>query len=54
LVRSAMVQERDVENKIKTLIGAIQPLAILFVGRMGSFIVLAMWLPIFQINTIVQ
>ncbi len=54
LVRSALVQEKDVENKIKTLIGAIQPLAILFVGLMVLFIVLAMLLPIFQINTIIQ
>ncbi len=54
LVRAAVVQEKDVENKIKTLIGAIQPLAILFVGLMVLFIVLAMLLPIFQINTIIQ
>ena len=54
LVRSAVVQEKDVENKLKTLIGAIQPLAILFVGLMVLFIVLAMLLPIFQINTIIQ
>ncbi len=54
LVRAALVQEKDVENKLKTLIGAIQPLAILFVGLMVLFIVLAMLLPIFQINTIIQ
>lgn len=54
LVRAAIVQEKDVENKLKTLIGAIQPLAILFVGLMVLFIVLAMLLPIFQINTIIQ
>ncbi len=54
LVRTAVVQEKDVESKIKTLIGAIQPLAILFVGLMVLFIVLAMLLPIFQINTIIQ
>ncbi len=54
LVRTAMVQEKDVENRLKTIIGAIQPLAILFVGVMVLFIVLAMLLPIFQINTIVN
>ncbi|MCB1583740.1 MAG: type II secretion system inner membrane protein GspF [Xanthomonadales bacterium] len=54
LVRTAMVQEKDVENKLKTLISAMQPLAILFVGIMVLFIVLAMLLPIFQINTIFQ
>jgi general secretion pathway protein F len=54
LVRTAVVQEKDVESKIKTLIGAIQPLAILFVGMMVLFIVMAMLLPIFQINTIIR
>ncbi len=54
LVRAAVVQEKDVENKLKTLIGAIQPLAILFVGMMVLFIVLAMLLPIFQINTLIN
>lgn len=52
LNRIAMVQERDVENKLTTLTNAIQPLAILFVGLMVLFIVLAMLLPIFQINTL--
>jgi general secretion pathway protein F len=54
LERTARVQEKDVENKLKTLIGALQPLAILFVGLMVLFIVLAMLLPIFQINTIIN
>jgi len=54
LERIAKVQEKDVENKLKTLIGALQPLAILFVGLMVLFIVLAMLLPIFQINTIIN
>lgn len=53
LNRAAEVQESDVENKLNTLIGAIQPLAILFVGIMVLFIVLAMLLPIFQINSII-
>ena len=54
LERVARVQEKAVENKLKTLIGALQPLAILFVGLMVLFIVLAMLLPIFQINTIIN
>jgi len=54
LERTAKVQEKDVENKLKTLIGALQPLAILFVGMMVLFIVLAMLLPIFQINSIIN
>jgi general secretion pathway protein F len=54
LNRIAMVQERDVEIKLTTLTNAIQPLAILFVGMMVLFIVLAMLLPIFQINTLLN
>lgn len=54
LNRIAMVQERDVESKLTTLTNAIQPLAILFVGLMVLFIVLAMLLPIFQINTLLN
>lgn len=54
LNRIAMVQERDVESKLTTLTNAIQPLAILFVGMMVLFIVLAMLLPIFQINTLLN
>ncbi len=54
LNRIALVQERDVESKLTTLTNAIQPLAILFVGMMVLFIVLAMLLPIFQINTLMN
>ena len=53
LVRAAMVQEKDVENRLKTLIGAIQPIAILVVGLLVLFIVLSMLLPIFQLNSII-
>ena len=53
LVRAAMVQEKDVENRLKTLIGAIQPVAILVVGLLVLFIVLSMLLPIFQLNSII-
>ncbi|MCF6300007.1 MAG: type II secretion system inner membrane protein GspF [Proteobacteria bacterium] len=52
LTRAANAQERDVDNKLSALINAIQPMAILFVGFMVLFIVLAMLLPIFQINTV--
>ncbi|WP_154222223.1 type II secretion system inner membrane protein GspF [Marinicella rhabdoformis] len=54
LERAAEVQEKNVENKLSTLIGAIQPLAILFVGMIVLFIVLAMLLPIFQLNSVLQ
>ncbi len=52
LIRAAEAQERDVNNKLNTLVSVIQPLAILFVGTVILFIVLAMLLPIFRINTI--
>ncbi len=54
LERAAQIQEKNVENKLATLIGAIQPLAILVVGVVILFIVLAMLLPIFQLNSVIQ
>lgn len=54
LERAAEVQEKNVENKLSTLIGAIQPMAILLVGMVVLFIVLAMLLPIFQLNSVLK
>ncbi len=54
LQRAAQIQEKNVENKLASLIGAIQPLAILIVGVIVLYIVLAMLLPIFQMNSVIQ
>jgi general secretion pathway protein F len=53
LERAAETQERDVNHKLTSIVGIMQPVAILIVGVMILLIVLAMLLPIFQMNTIV-
>lgn len=52
LIRSAQSQENEVNQRLNTLVSALQPIAILLVGALVLFIVLALLLPIFQINTI--
>ncbi len=54
LERAADTQERDVNHKLTSIISIMQPVAILIVGVMILLIVLAMLLPIFQMNTIVN
>jgi general secretion pathway protein F len=54
LERAADTQERDVNHRLTSIIGIMQPVAILIVGMMILLIVLAMLLPIFQMNTIIN
>lgn len=54
LERAADTQERDVNHKLNAMISIMQPIAILIVGVMILLIVLAMLLPIFQMNTIIS
>lgn len=54
LERAADTQERDVNHKLTSIVSIMQPVAILIVGVMILLIVLAMLLPIFQMNTIVN
>lgn len=54
LERAADTQERDVNHKLTSIVSILQPVAILIVGVMILLIVLAMLLPIFQMNTIVS
>ncbi len=54
LERAADTQERDVNHKLTSIVSILQPVAILIVGMMILLIVLAMLLPIFQMNTIVN
>ncbi|MCF6288604.1 MAG: type II secretion system inner membrane protein GspF [Proteobacteria bacterium] len=53
LERAADTQERDVNHKLTSIVSIMQPVAILIVGIMILLIVLAMLLPIFQMNTII-
>lgn len=54
LLRIADDYEKEVDRSLKTLTRLFEPLTILVIGLIVGFIVLAMLLPIFQINLIVR
>ena len=54
LERSAINQEREVEMALGTMMSIIEPLMIVFMGVMVLLIVLAILLPIFELNTMVN
>ena len=54
LERAATNQEREMNDLITTAVGILGPVMILFMGAFVLFIVIALLLPIFQLNTLVQ
>ena len=54
LARSAAGQEREVDGLIAALLGILQPLLIVAMGAIVLTIVLAILLPIFEINNLIQ
>ena len=54
LGRAADNQEREMDGLITTLMGILEPLLIVFMGGVVLTIVLAILLPIFQINNLIQ
>lgn len=54
LDRAAAGQEREVDGLISTLLGILQPLIIVIMGFIVLAIVMAILLPIFEINNLVQ
>ncbi len=54
LGRAAVGQEREVDGLIATLLGILQPLVIVLMGGIVLTIVLAILLPIFEINNLIQ
>ena len=54
LSRAANGQEREVNGLIATLLGILQPLLIVIMGGVVLTIVLAILLPIFEINNLIQ
>ena len=54
LERSATNQERELEMTLGTLMSLIEPLMVVFMGGMVLTIVLAILLPIFDLNTMVN
>lgn len=53
LERAADAQEREMETLLATLLGLMEPALILFMGMMVLIIVLAILLPIFELNQLV-
>jgi general secretion pathway protein F len=54
LTRAADGQEREVDGLIAALLGILQPLLIVLMGGVVLMIVLAILLPIFEINNLIQ
>jgi len=54
LDRAASGQEREVNGLIATLLGILQPLVIVLMGGVVLIIVLAILLPIFEINNLIR
>ena len=54
LDRAATNQEREMDSILSTAVGLLGPLMILFMGAMVLIIVLAMLLPIFQLNELIR
>jgi general secretion pathway protein F len=54
LSRTANYQEREVDGLIATLLGILQPLLIVLMGGVVMTIVLAILLPIFEINNLIR
>jgi general secretion pathway protein F len=54
LERAAINQEREIETLIAAVLGLFEPLLILFMGGVVLVIVLAILLPIFDLNQLVQ
>ena len=54
LERSATNQERELEMTMGTMMSLLEPLMVVFMGGMVLMIVLAVLLPIFDLNTMVK
>lgn len=54
LERSASYQEREMDSLIATLLGILEPAMILLMGLLVLLIVLALLLPIFNLNDLIQ
>ena len=54
LGRAASGQEREMDGLIAALLGILQPLLIVLMGGVVLLIVLAILLPIFEINSLIR
>jgi general secretion pathway protein F len=54
LSRSAVNQERELEMTLGTVMGLFEPLMVVIMGGLVLLIVMAILLPIFDLNTMVR
>lgn len=54
LLHASRNQERELEFTVNTALGLMEPLMVLFMGGVVTFIVIAILLPIFQMNQLVH
>jgi len=54
LARAAEAQSRELENWVRGLTAALEPLLILAMGAIVLFVVVAILLPVFEMNTLVR
>ena len=54
LERAAVHQERELDSILQSVVGLLGPVMILVMGGMVLLIVLAMLMPIFQLNELVK
>ena len=54
LARAAEAQSRELENWVRGLTTLLEPLLLVTMGGMVLFIVVAILLPIFEMNTMVR
>lgn len=54
LTRAGGIQQRDLENRVAVLLGLFEPLVLLVMGGMVLILVLAIILPILNLNQLVQ
>jgi type II secretory pathway component PulF len=54
LAEVARTYEKDIDDTIKVMTSLLEPMMILVMGLVVGFIVVAMLLPIFQINVMVR
>jgi general secretion pathway protein F len=54
LARAADAQSRELENWVKRFTALLEPMLIILMGMIVLFVVVAVLLPIFEMNTLVR
>jgi type IV pilus assembly protein PilC len=54
LTKVSELYEEEVDTAVKTMLSMIEPIMIVFIGGIVAFVVIAMYLPIFQLASGIQ